>query len=77
MGTTPGAACYFEQMLEATPHKKAVVRPFTSHLTKQQTRFCEHCWRSKDELINDIPLWTPIHGYTSAGQPAKTYTHQL
>ena len=33
----------------------------------------EHCWRSKDELINDVLLWTPPHGHTSVGRPVKTY----
>ena len=36
-----------------------------------------HCWRSKDELTNDISLWTPADGHTRVGQLAKTYTHQL
>ena len=36
-----------------------------------------HCWRLKDNLISDILRWTPMHGLTSVGQPAKTYIHQL
>ena len=34
-------------------------------------------WRSKDELISDVLLWTPSHGWTKAGWPAKTYIQQL
>ena len=36
-----------------------------------------HFRRSKDELISDVLLWTPIHGYVKVGQPARTYLHQL
>ena len=34
-------------------------------------------WRNEDELISDNLLWTPTHGNTSVGQPAKTYIYQL
>ena len=37
----------------------------------------EHCWISKDELIDNILLWTPTHRHGSIGQPAKIYIHQL
>ena len=43
----------------------------------RRTRCVGHCWRSKDELISDILLWTPSHGCTSVGQPARTYLQQL
>ena len=36
-----------------------------------------HCWRSKDELMNDILLWTTLHRRASVGQPARTYLQQL
>ena len=35
-----------------------------------------HCWRSKNELISNVLLWTPTHGHTSDWF-AKTYLHQL
>ena len=41
------------------------------------TRHAEHCWRSKDELISDLLLWTPTYGRAKAGQPARTYIQQL
>ena len=41
------------------------------------TRHAGHCWRSKDELISDILLWTPSHGRASVGWPARTYLQQL
>ncbi len=35
------------------------------------------CWRSRDELISDVLLWTPSHGRAKAGRPARTDIHQL
>ena len=37
----------------------------------------EHCWRSRDELIRDVLLWTHPHGRAKAGRPARTYIQQL
>ena len=34
-------------------------------------------WRSKDELISDVLLWTPTYGRAKAGRPARTYIQQL
>ena len=34
-------------------------------------------WRSRDELISDVLLWTPTHGREKAGRPARTYIQQL
>ena len=49
----------------------------TPHITKtiqvSRTRHTGHCWRSMDELISDILLWTPSHGRAKAGRPAGTY----
>ena len=36
-----------------------------------------HCWRSRDELISDVLLWTPTYGQAKAGRPARTYIQQL
>ena len=41
------------------------------------TRQAGQCWRSRDELISDVLLWTPTHGRAKAGQPARTYIQQL
>ena len=41
------------------------------------TRHAGHCWRSRDELISDVLLWTPTYGRVKAGQPAQTYIQQL
>ena len=42
-----------------------------------QVRRARHCWRSKDELVSDILLWTPTYGQAKAGRPAQTYIQQL
>ena len=68
-------------------------RPWGQHATKQQlyghlppitktiqirrTKHVRHFWRSKDEHISDVLLWTPSHGRAKAGWPAQTYIQQL
>ena len=42
-----------------------------------QIRHAGHCWKSKDEIVSNILLWTPTHGHANVGRPAKTYVHQL
>ena len=51
--------------------------PITKTIQVRRTRHAGHCWRSKDELISDILLWTPAYGQAKAGRPARTYTQQL
>ena len=36
-----------------------------------------HCWRSRNELICDVLLWTPTYDRAKAGRPARTYIQQL
>ena len=49
----------------------------TKTIKVRWTRHAAHCWRSKDELISDILLWTPSHGRAKAGRPARTYIQHL
>ena len=51
--------------------------PIMKTIEVRWTRHAEHCWRSKDELISDVLLWTPSHGRTKAGRPAWTYIQHL
>ena len=51
--------------------------PITKYIQVRQTRHTGHCWRSKDELISDVLLWTPTYGQAKAGRPARTYIQQL
>ena len=39
--------------------------------------YAGHCWRSKDELISDVLLWTPTYGCAKVGRPSRTYIQQL
>ena len=49
-----------------------------SPITKTiKIRHVGHCWRSRDELISHILLWTPSHGRAKVGRPARTYIKQL
>ena len=41
------------------------------------TRHAGHCWRSKDELISNILLWTPSHIRAKAERLTRTYIQQL
>ena len=51
--------------------------PITKTIQVRRTRHAVHCWRSRDELISDVLLWTPTHGRAKAGRPARTYIQQL
>ena len=51
--------------------------PITKTIQARRTRHAGHCWRSKDELISDVPLWTTTYGRAKAGRPARTYIQQL
>ena len=51
--------------------------PITKTIQVRQTRHAGHCWRSKDELISDVLLWTPAYGQAKARRPARTYIQQL
>ena len=51
--------------------------PITKTIKVRRTRHAGHCWRSRDELINDVLLWTPTYGRAKAGRPARTYIQQL
>ena len=45
----------------------------TKTILVRRTRHAGHCWRSRDELISDVLLWTPTYGCARAGRPARTY----
>ena len=80
------AASDIEQDLEAAPHKQQQpikhqlyghLPPITKTIQVRRTRHAVHCWRSKDELMSDVLLWTPSHGRAKAGRPDITYIQQL
>ena len=51
--------------------------PLTETIQVRRTRHAGYCWRSRDELISDVLLWTPTYGWAKAGRPAQTYIQQL
>ena len=51
--------------------------PVSKTIQARRTRYAEHCWRSRDELIRDVLLWTPTYGRAKAGWLARTYIQQL
>ena len=51
--------------------------PITKTIQVRRTRHAGHWWRSGDELISDVLLWTPTYGRAKAGRPARTYIQQL
>ena len=53
------------------------LHPITKTIQVRWTRHAGHCWRSRDELISDVFLWTPTYGRAKAGRPARTYIHKL
>ena len=48
--------------------------PITKTIQVRRTRHAGHCWRSRDELISDVP-YGPCRA--KAGRPARTYILQL
>ena len=51
--------------------------PITKTIQVRRIRHAGHCWRSRDELISDVLLWSPTYGRAKAGRPARTYIQQL
>ena len=51
--------------------------PITKTIQARRTRHAGHCWRSRDEFIIDVLLWTSTYGRAKAGRPARTYIQQL
>ena len=46
--------------------------PIMKTIQVRRTWHAEHCWRSRDELISDVLLWTLTYGLEKAGRPAWT-----
>ena len=50
--------------------------PITKTIQVRRIRHAGHCWKSRDELISDVLLWTPTYDRAKAGRPARTYIQQ-
>ncbi len=44
--------------------------PITKTINARRTTHVGHCWRSRDEHISDVLLWTPSHDRAKEGRPA-------
>ena len=51
--------------------------PITKTIQVRPTKHAGHCWKSRDELISEVLLWTTSHGRAKAGRRARTYIQQL
>ena len=51
--------------------------PITKTIQVRRTRHAGHSWRSRDELISDVLLWTPSHGRAKVERLARTNIQQL
>ena len=51
--------------------------PITKTIQVRRNRHAGHCWRSRDQLISDVLLWTHTYGQAKAGRLARTYIQQL
>ena len=51
--------------------------PITKTIQARRIRHAGHWWRSKDEIVSDVLLWTPAYGQSKAGRPARTFIQQL
>ena len=51
--------------------------PITKTIQVRRSRHARYCWRSRDELISDVFLWTTTYSRAKAGRPARTYIQQL
>ena len=49
----------------------------TKTIKFRRTTHARHCWRSRDELISDVLLWTPTYGRAKAGRLAGIYIQLL
>ena len=48
----------------------ATCLPSGKTIQVRRTRHAGHCWRSRDNLISDVLLWTPTYGQAKARRPA-------
>ena len=75
-GLPMGSPVYWTGPGSNTP-QGANLPPITKTIQARRTRHAGHCWRSKDEIISDVLLWTPAYGQSKAGRPARTFIQQL
>ena len=53
------------------------IPPLTRTMRIRSTCFAGHCYRSDEEILKEVLLWTPNYETTKLGRPKKTYVKQL
>ena len=53
------------------------VLPIMQTIQVSRIRYASNCWKCRDELIRDIPLWAPSYRRAKAGRPVRIYKQQL
>ena len=51
--------------------------PISKTIQIRRTRYAGHCWKSWNELVSNVFLWTSSHRRASVGRPTRTYLPQL
>ena len=71
------AASNLEQVLAATTRHQLYghLPPIMKTIQVRRTRHAGHCWRSRDELISDVLLWTPTYGHIWPSKSRMTSTN--
>ena len=59
------------------PTKQQLYGHLSPTIQVRRTRHARHCWRSRDELISDVLLWTHSRGRASVGRPTRAYLQHL
>ena len=49
----------------------------TKTIQVRRTRHAGHCWRSRDDLISDVLLWTPTYHQAKAGRSVWIYSSSV
>ena len=57
-------------------HLDGHLPPISKTIQVRRTKHAGLSWRSKDELISDVLLWTPSHELAGAGPPTRTTAAQ-
>ena len=60
----------------AKHHLYGHLPPITKTIQARRTRNSGHCWRSEDELISDVLLWTPLT-WPSKSRETSTNLHTI
>ena len=63
--------------MKVTSHKTAAYTVTSKTIQIRGKRHASHSWKSKGELISDVPQWTPSLGQVGVEHSTSTYLQQL